>query len=226
MRLRIAPELIIYDFDGVIADSEVVANAVLAEMLTEIGLPTTYEDALRDYCGWRWLDCHARAEGRLGRPIPDSFGSRREQEVLRQLMRQLVAVRGAPEFIDSFAHVAHCIGSSSKTAYLNLCLEKLELADRFESRVFSAAEHVRRGKPHPDLFLFAARALKIEPARSVVIEDSAHGVKAGVAAGMTVIGLCAGSHVRAGHAEKLRDAGAHHVADSFDDAAQFMKELF
>lgn len=222
MLLQISPELIIYDFDGVIADSEVVANAVLAEMLTDIELPTSFEDALREYCGWRWADCRARAENRLGRSIPDDFGSRREQEVLRRLACDLVAVPGAPEFIDAFAHVGHCIASSSRTAYLNLCLKKLGMADRFGSHVFSAAEHVQRGKPHPDLFLFAASALKVEPATCVVIEDSAHGVAAGVAAGMTVIGLCAASHVREGHADKLLAAGAHHVVDSFHEAAQLI----
>lgn len=226
MRPNATPELIIYDFDGVIADSEVVANAVLAEMLTEIGLPTTLEDALRDYCGWRWVDCRARAEKRLGRPIPDDFGVRREQEVLRRLARELVAVPGAPEFIDDFAPVARCIGSSSRMAYLSLCLHQLGLADSFGSRIFSAAEHVRRGKPHPDLFLLAASTLNIAPARSVVIEDSPHGVEAGIAAGMTVIGLCAASHVRAGHAEKLRAAGAQHVVDSFHDAARLLKGRF
>jgi len=219
-------ELIIYDFDGVIADSEAVSNIVLAEMLTDAGLPTTYEDALRDYCGRRWRDCAGRAEEKLGRPLPADFGARREAEVLRRLAMDLEAVPGSQAFIDAFADVERCIGSSSAPPYLNMCLEKLRLADRFApSRIFSAAVHVQRGKPHPDLFLYAATQLKKAPEACLVIEDSPHGVEAGIAAGMTVVGLCAGSHVRDGHDERLRGAGAHHVARSFGEAERIVRGL-
>jgi HAD superfamily hydrolase (TIGR01509 family) len=219
------PELIIYDFDGVIADSETVCNVVLAEMLTAVGLPTTLEDALTHYCGRRWVDCLAGAEQRLGRPLPADFGRRREAEVLQRLSLELEAVPGAGAFIDAFGDVARCIGSSSAPAYIDLCLEKLGLADRFGSRIYSAAVHVRRGKPHPDLFLHAAAELGVRAAACVVIEDSAHGVEAGVAAGMTVIGLCAGSHVRPGHGDRLRAAGAHYIAKDFDEAERAMRLL-
>jgi beta-phosphoglucomutase-like phosphatase (HAD superfamily) len=84
---------------------------------------------------------------------------------------------------------------------------------------------VRRGKPHPDLFLFAAERLGVDPASCLVIEDSASGVKAAVAAGMTTVGLCAGSHIRPGHHLRLREAGATHLADSWDEVATFA-ELF
>jgi HAD superfamily hydrolase (TIGR01509 family) len=219
------PKLILYDFDGVVADSETICNVVLAEMLSEAGLPTTLEDALTLYCGRRWVDCLKHAEERLGRSLPAEFGKQREAEALRRLSCDLEAVPGATAFIDAFAHVPRCIASSSSPSYIDVCLNKLGLADRFGAHVFSAAVHVRRGKPHPDIFLYAAEQFGARPSSCVVIEDSGHGVEAGVAAGMTVIGLCAASHVRAGHDERLRAAGAHHVASNFEAAAGIVRVL-
>jgi len=88
--------------------------------------------------------------------------------------------------------------------------------------VFSAAVHVARGKPHPDLFLYAAATMNADPARTVVIEDSTAGVLAGVAAGMRVIGLCAGGHIRDGHADGLSAAGAHDIALTWAEVARMI----
>ena len=100
----------------------------------------------------------------------------------------------------------------------------LALEDSFGGNVFSA-DMVRRGKPHPDLFLFAAEKLGVDPASCLVIEDSAGGVKAAVAAGMTAVGLCAASHIRSGHDLRLRDAGASHLAASWEQVVM-VAELF
>lgn len=96
-------------------------------------------------------------------------------------------------------------------------LRRFNAYEDFDGPIFSAAVHVNRGKPHPDLFLFAARVMNVAPSRTLVIEDSPAGVLAGVAAGMTVAGLCAGGHVRNGHAQGLTNAGAHQVFDSYAD---------
>jgi beta-phosphoglucomutase-like phosphatase (HAD superfamily) len=91
------------------------------------------------------------------------------------------------------------------------------LSQHFGENVFSVSQ-VKRGKPHPDIFLHAAKSLDVAPSRTIVLEDSVTGVRAGVAAGMQTIGVCAGRHVRPGHAEKLSEAGAHAVVTSFEEA--------
>jgi beta-phosphoglucomutase-like phosphatase (HAD superfamily) len=101
----------------------------------------------------------------------------------------------------------------------------LELEAEFGNHVFSA-DMVARGKPHPDIFLFAADKLGVSPDECLVIEDSAGGIRAAVAAGMTAIGLCAASHIREGHDAKLRDAGAVHLAQSWSEVEQFAVQFF
>jgi beta-phosphoglucomutase-like phosphatase (HAD superfamily) len=107
---------------------------------------------------------------------------------------------------------------------LTFCLEVLRLEAAFGGHVFSASS-VARGKPHPDIFLHAAKMMGVAPSQAIVIEDSGSGVEAGIAAGMTVIGLLAASHIQDGHHERLRAAGAHHVASTFKEAEQITREL-
>jgi HAD superfamily hydrolase (TIGR01509 family) len=214
------PELIIFDYDGVVADSELLNNAALAEVLTRIGLPTTTDDSIATYMGKRWLDCRPLIEARLGRPCPDEVLADWTRLCHERAASRLTAVAGLTEFLAG-RQEARCIASSSPPDWIELGLARLGLDDRM-GPVFSAAVHVTRGKPHPDLFLHAAETLAVDPRRTVVIEDSPAGVLAGVAAGMRVIGLCAGGHVRDGHAERLSDAGAHRIARSYDEVAELI----
>ncbi|MDX2203899.1 MAG: HAD family phosphatase [Hyphomicrobiaceae bacterium] len=209
--------LIIYDFDGVIGDSEVLANEVLAALVSELGVPTTREDSCRRYMGKRLADVLAAVEAATGRPAPPEFPAEIQARTLQRLRRDLVPVAGAREFIAAFADHPRCIASSSSPDRLAVCLEVLGLAEAFRDCVFSAAT-VPRGKPHPDIFLHAARIMATDPADCIVIEDSAGGIEAARAAGMCAIGLLAGSHVQPGHADRLSAAGAHHVAASFSAA--------
>ena len=105
-----------------------------------------------------------------------------------------------------------------------MCLDLLDLTDLFGAHVFSASQ-VARGKPHPDIFLHAAEQMRTDPHDALVIEDSIGGVEAAVAAGMTVIGLLAASHIRDGHAARLRAAGAHYVAPTFAEAERITRTL-
>lgn len=214
-------QLIIFDFDGVVADSELAANRILAEGLTRIGLATSVEQALRLYMGRRWADCAPQMEERLGGPLPEGFAAGVIAEVHARLAEEVEAVPGVHRFLGRFAHVPRCIASSSKLDYIGVCLRRMALAHWFEHR-FSAHD-VARGKPHPDLFLKAASTLGAEPDHCVVIEDSPMGVMAGKAAGMRTIGLCAGSHVLDDHAERLAQAGADHVAASYDEVARLLE---
>ena len=215
--------LLIFDFDGVIADSEILANAVLAEVVTELGMPITTEDSLRLFIGKRLQDVIVAVEAHVGRAVPGDFVESFQRRTLERLKAEVRLVEGARAYLDAFADVPRCIASSSSPDRLAACLEVLELADAFDGRVFSASQ-VARGKPHPDIFLYAAEQMRVSPAEALVLEDSVGGVRAAVAAGMTVIGLAAASHVRDGHAERLQAAGAHHVAATFAEAERISRD--
>ena len=224
MPIRGMKQLIIFDFDGVIADSEVLANTVLAEVISELGVPTTLDDALRLYMGKRFQEVIASIEAAVGRSLPAHFSDDFQQRTLSRFRKDLRIVEGARDFIEAFPDMPRCIASSSSSDRLALCLDVLSLTNFFGSNVFSASQ-VERGKPHPDIFLHAAKTMAVDPARCIVIEDSVSGVQAGVAAGMTVVGLLAASHIRAGHAERLQQAGARYLARSFKDVEEFTRFL-
>lgn len=215
---------IIFDFDGVIADSEVLSNTVLAEIVSELGVPTTLEDSYRDYMGKRFHEVIAAIETTVGRALPQSFGEEYQGRTLQRFRQELAPIAGAREFIDTFIEVPRCIASSSSPDRLAVCLEVLDMTALFEGRVFSAAA-VPRGKPHPDIFLHAAAQIGVPPCECIVIEDSASGVIAGQAAGSTVIGLLAAGHIRDGHAAALKEAGAHHVAANYGEVERIVRDL-
>jgi HAD superfamily hydrolase (TIGR01509 family) len=216
--------LIIFDFDGVVADSEVLANTVQAALLNEHGMSISLEDSMSRFVGKRDSDVRAAVEAELGRSLPETFLGEFESRTLAALQADLQPVPGVVQFIDDFARHAHCIASSSTPAKLALSLKKLGLAEHFGSNVFSATM-VARGKPDPDIFLLAASQMKAHPDQCIVIEDSISGVKAGRAAGMTTIGLLAGSHIRPGHGEVLKAAGAHYAVDSYAEAKALFHRL-
>lgn len=218
--------LVIFDFDGVIADSEVIANQTLADALTEIGMTTTLEDSFRDYMGRHWEDCVAAVEARWGKAPPADFRQRRLVLLEKAMQEELKAIQGVETFLKGLGERPKCIASSSRFEWITRNLDHLGLRAFFaDDRIFSVARHVTRGKPHPDIYLHAAATLGEAPEKTVVIEDSPIGATAGVAAGMTVIGLCAGSHIRDGHHEALRQVGAHHVVGSYDEVARVLRGM-
>ena len=216
--------LLIFDFDGVVADSELIANDSLAAALSEIGLPTTRDEALQRYMGQRWIDNQAAIEASLGGPLPSDFADRRRAATRARFVAELQAVAGVHGFLQRHAALDRCIASSSGPEWLEFALARIGLAADFEGRVFSGVQ-VAHGKPAPDLFLLAARTMGHPPADCLVIEDSPAGVRGGVAAGMTVVGLTAGSHAGDGHAELLLAAGAHHIAASFADVDALLGDV-
>jgi HAD superfamily hydrolase (TIGR01549 family) len=216
---------LIFDFDGVIADSEVLANAVLAEFVTQLGFPTTLDDALVRYMGKPHLDKLAAIERDLGRALPGGFSNELEAAVLQRFRLKLCEVQGASEFIRRTTKIPRCIASSSGLEQIQLCLDLLGLTAEFGGDNVLSASMVKRGKPHPDIFLLAAERMEVTPQECLVFEDSIAGVQGAVAAGATVIGLCAGSHVRSGHADLLRAAGAAYICETWDDAARLTSVL-
>ena len=198
-------ELTIFDCDGVLVDSEVISNGVLARALTEEGVPTTLAQARRDYQGLLLGEVLLRAQQRAGRALPEHWLERYERDRELAFRSELRAVAGAAEAVRrvSAAGVGVCVASQGKLAKTRLSLALTGLADLFDERALFSAESVARGKPHPDLFLHAARVMGASAARCVVVEDTPSGVTAAVAAGMRVLGYAADADEAA-----LRAAGA------------------
>ena len=217
------PQAIIFDFDGVLLESEYEGNRMLAELLTELGHETTTEDALRDFVGLAGPQFLAAIEQRIGGSLPEQFAERRKAQTLAALRDGVPAVAGAVEFIRSLPpDLPKAVASSSSMRWLQRHLELLGLTEAFGPHVYSGREHVERTKPEPDLYLHAARELGVDIAHCVVVEDSEIGVRGAVASGARVIGLAAGAHCLDGHVEMLRRLGVQEVAHSFDELREML----
>ena len=204
--------LLIFDCDGVLVDSEDLACAALADVMTTLGHAMTVDEAMRAFAGRSLKDVLARAERLLSRPIPKDLGEQAAVQLMARFRRELQAVAGVKEAIAALPY-RRCVASSSEPGRLTLSLDVTGLSALFGNNVFSAVE-VANGKPAPDLFLLAARRLGEDPSSCIVIEDSVLGVEAAGAAGMAAIGFAGASHANQGLAERLAAAGAEWVIDS------------
>jgi len=213
-------EAIIFDFDGVLVESEFEGNRLLAELLTGLGHPTSIADAIEHFTGLSGRDFINAVENRIGRQLPPEFHDATRAERDRTLREGIAAVGGAIEFVRSLpVELPRAIASSSSTRWVRTHLDHLGLADLFEPHIYSGREHVTRGKPAPDLYLHAAKALGVEIANTAIIEDSKVGAIGALASGATVIGLAAGRHCFDGHAGMLRAVGVRQVVQSFEELA-------
>ena len=214
---------IIFDFDGVLLESELELNRLTAELLTERGHETTLRDALTKFTGLNGRDVIAAIEGHIGGEIPEQFHERMKEEGARALREGLAEVVGAFEFVRSLPpELPRAVASSSSTRWISAHLEHLGLTDAFGDHVYSGREHVERGKPEPDLYIYAAQRLGVPIQEAVILEDSRVGVTGALASGARVIGLAAGSHCLDGHGEMLRAHGVREVAHSFDDVRRLL----
>jgi HAD superfamily hydrolase (TIGR01509 family) len=205
--------LTIFDCDGVLVDSELIALDVLSTMMGEYGDPMDVAACREAFMGLHNADIIRAIEKRLGRPLPGEGPIMRER-MLERLRREMRPVRGIADVLGRLDG-PRCVASSSDRERIGLLLELAGLTGFFGDNIFSGMD-VARGKPAPDLFLHAARTMGVAPDDCVVIEDSVTGVTAGVAAGMRVIGFTGASHTHAAHAGQLRQAGAAMVIDSMD----------
>lgn len=223
MSLTVRFDAILFDFDGVLLESEYAGNRQIAEYLTSIGHPTTPADSMANFMGLSGARFLGAVEQWIGRAIPESFHAARAEEDRRVLEEGLPAVAGAIEFIRRLPPtLPRAIASSSSTRWISRHLEHLGLDDAFGDKIFSGHEHVEHGKPAPDLYLHAADALGVDIRRTMILEDSPVGVTGAVASGAHVIGLCAGSHCGLGHADRLRALGVHDIASDFDEVARLV----
>jgi HAD superfamily hydrolase (TIGR01509 family) len=216
-------DAIIFDFDGVLLESEFEGNQRLAELLTSLGHPTSVAEAIEHYTGLAGHDFVAAVESRIGRSLPTEFHERGKVHRERALREGIDPVAGAVEFVRSLpAELPKAVASSSSTHWVKTHLEHLGLGGAFGPHVYSGREHVVRGKPAPDLYLHAARELGVDIRRTLVIEDSKVGATGALASGATVIGLAAGRHCFDGHADMLRSVGVEKIAHSFDELARLV----
>lgn len=216
-------DAIIFDFDGVLLESELELNRLTAELLTNLGAPTTLEEALQFFTGLTGPDLMKVIENRLGGPVPTSFNEEMRRASARALDGGLEPLIGAVDFVRALPPaLPRAVASSSSTRWIRTHLDHLGLRDSFEPHIYSGKEHVTRGKPEPDLYLHAAQELGIDIVRAVVLEDSRVGATGALASRATVIGLAAGRHCLDGHGEMLRDVGVEHVAHSFDEVRHLL----
>ena len=214
---------LIFDFDGVLIDSEAIGNAHIADYLTRIGHPTSHADAMANFMGLSGGAFIAAIEQWIGRPLPDDFHDERAREDARVFAEGIGAIAGAVAFVAALpADLPVAIASSSSTRWIKRHLDHIGLADRFGSRIFSGKEHVVRGKPSPDIYLHAAQALGVPIADCAIIEDSQVGATGAVASGAHVIGLVAGSHCPPDHADTLRAIGVHAIARDYQELAKLV----
>ncbi|MER5716988.1 HAD family hydrolase [Streptomyces sp. NPDC002132] len=184
-------DLVIFDNDGVLVDSEPISNRLLAAYLTELGHPTSYEDSVRDYMGSAMHRIHDLVLERTGQRLPAEFDDEFHRRVFEVFARELRPVDGVVGVLEKLTagEVPYCVASSGSHERIRVGHRTTGLDRWFEeSRIFSAQD-VGKGKPAPDLFLHAAERMGVAPARCVVVEDSPLGVRAAVAAGMDVYGF-------------------------------------
>jgi HAD superfamily hydrolase (TIGR01509 family) len=208
-------DLVIFDCDGVLVDSEVISCRAHAATLTRHGYPITDEQVLQRFLGVSDREARLIIETEMGRKLPDDFDAQVKEATLKFYAGDLKAIAHVADAIAAI-DLPKCVASSGTPEKIRHGLDCAGLYEQLAPHIFSAAQ-VTRGKPAPDLFLFAAEQMRAQPARCLVIEDSVPGVTGAVAAGMTVLGFHGGSHCRAGHADKLAKAGAALV---FDDMRQ------
>jgi HAD superfamily hydrolase (TIGR01509 family) len=194
-------DLVIFDCDGVVVDSERISHDVFGAFMRSLGASLSEEEMHERFLGRRLAECLAVVEELTGRPVPPGALERYLAERDRVLREQVEPVAGIRDVLEGLT-IPYCIASSGGHDKMRITLGTTKLLPLFEGRIFSAND-VPRGKPAPDIFLLAAERMGVAPARCVVIEDSVNGVLAGCAAGMTVLGFAGLTAT-----EKLSEAGA------------------
>ena len=210
-------DLVIFDCDGVVVDSEVLTTQILIEMCAELGLSFDEKKVFKTFIGRSNKSCEAALEEELGRPAPADFFVDFHDRVFARYETDLKEVLGVRHLLESLENKAikFCLASSGDFSKINKGLSICGLVDYFEGRIFSAQE-VAHGKPAPDLFLYAADQMAVPAGRCVVIEDSRPGVLAATAAGMSVLGFAERSDD-----ESLLEAGAK-IVYSMSEVSQLL----
>jgi HAD superfamily hydrolase (TIGR01509 family) len=218
-----SPDLVIFDCDGVLIDSEPIANRAHVQMLAACGYAIGEEELLDRFCGISDAAMLATIEREWGRALPDDYGSRVAALLAAEYRRSLMPIAGVHDVLGAL-DVPVCVASSGSPERIRLGLETVGLFDHFAPNVFSATT-VAHGKPAPDLFLYAAAQMGAAPERCLVVEDSPPGIEAARAARMTAVGFRGGSHCRPGHEARLQARGAALVIADMRELAAIVAQL-
>lgn len=213
-------ELIIFDCDGVLIDSEILSNRAEVALLKSFGIEFELGDYMAQFVGKSTKDVLKTIEASHAVSLPAEFRRLAETQIFTAFKTELQPIPGIFELIN-LINIAKCVASSSSLSRLDITLKITGLLDKFAPHIFSA-EQVSCGKPAPDLFLFAAAQMQVDPDRCIVVEDSPYGVRAGVQAGMTVLGFTGGSHIQPGHAARLLDEGAIDICSDMSQVSNWL----
>lgn len=218
------PDLVIYDCDGTLIDTETLYGEVSLAACHALGLTSwTIDHYVDSIVGIPWSDGVKIIEAAHGRALPADFEQRIEDAVALRLESELRALPGVREALEAIGG-RRCVASSTSLSPLRRNLAITGLIDLFDPHVFSASQ-VARGKPHPDVFLHAAAQMDVQAQACLVIEDSVPGVRAAIAAGMRVVGFTGVSHDKPRSAARLAEAGALVVIDDFSQWPAVVAEL-
>jgi HAD superfamily hydrolase (TIGR01509 family) len=209
-------DLVVFDCDGVLVDSEVIACRAVVDTLAAFGHVIAAESIAERFTGVSNRDMYAALGEEIGGPLPDDFDTAMKRRALELFERELEAIAGLDTVLPQLA-MARCVASSSLPDDLLWKLRRTNLLRWFAPAAIFSTALVARGKPAPDIFLYAAAKMGASPQRSVAIEDSPPGVAAAKTAGMTVFGFAGGSHCRPGHDAWLATAGADLVFNDMQE---------
>jgi len=207
--------LVIFDCDGVLVDSEILSAEVEAEALSHLGVPVTSQDVMNRFLGLTQAELERKFEREYGIRLPPDHAQTTSQMLRKAYLTRLDPVPGVRKVIEELA-VPFCVASNSPPSKLGLGLSVTNLFELVYPNIF-CSKLVARGKPAPDLFLYAAKTMGADPARAVVVEDSVVGIKAAKAAGMLAIGFVGGLHHMPPSDQALIAAGADHIAQTMED---------
>jgi HAD superfamily hydrolase (TIGR01509 family) len=214
------PDLVIFDCDGVLVDSEVISNRIFMESFAELGIVFTLEEMMTFGIGKNAVTLAAAIEQEFGVALPAGFIEGQRARIMEAFTTELRPIDGVRELLAALS-LKRCVASNSHIRRVRHALTTTGLMPHLEPHIYTPAM-VARGKPAPDLFLYAAEQHGIRPDRCLVIEDSLSGVTAANAAGMPIIGFVGGSHCRPGHADAMRDAGCIEVFARMAEVAGFL----
>ncbi len=210
---------IIFDCDGVLIDSEILYQEIMIDHVKNIGISYEVDDFVAKYMGtgegYFYDEIALEYQNKFGTPLSNTFRPSLKDRLHKEFEVRLQAVGGMHDFVSTLPHVK-AVASSSGLGFLKKKLKQTRIDTFFDPHIYSA-DQVARAKPYPDLFLFTADKMNTAPSDCIVIEDSAHGIKAGKAAGMHTIGFCGGLHCNDNHAKKLKIAGADDIAMTVDE---------
>ncbi|KPF46807.1 HAD family hydrolase [Rhizobium sp. AAP43] len=210
-------DLILFDCDGVLVDSEIIAAKVESKLLNDAGYPISVEEMGERFAGMTWKNILLSIEKEVDIPLSASLIDKSEQLLDQRLAREVKAIEGVA-FALARLKTPRCICSNSSSQRLDMMLTKVGFKEAFAPHIYSAKDlGADRVKPKPDIFLHGASQFGVSPSKCIVIEDSVHGVHAARAAGMRVVGFTGASHTYPSHADKLTDAGAETVIARMTD---------